>query len=360
MIDSVQTLHCAELSSAAGSVGPGARGRRRDHAGRQGAADRGAAGRPRDQGRARWPGRACSSTSSTACSSSRASASAPTGPCARSRTGSARPTRPACSRCATTAWSRCSTPRRGSWPRPRARRAASCCARWRARGRCWSRSRRSSRSSELVPPRRVVAGLDRNRARAGAGRPRPPRGRSALGAADVFVNVVGGVRVDEPGADLAVALAVASAAQAAAAQRGRRGAPAGVLRRARADGRAAHRGPRRPPARRGGEVRPRAGDRARRCTRTSARQRSTRALGGRARRRSARCMSASDSAARSVRFWLDCRVKSACMPPRSGEELKEELESRQESRIVRALEMVAPGPRCARGSTTSSTPAPAA
>src|SRR3984957_8912128 len=31
------------------------------------------------------------------------------------------------------------------------------------------------------------------------------------------------------------------------------------------------------------------------------------------------------------------------MPPRTGEELKEELESRQESRIMRALEMVAPG-----------------
>src|ERR1051325_582893 len=31
------------------------------------------------------------------------------------------------------------------------------------------------------------------------------------------------------------------------------------------------------------------------------------------------------------------------MPPRSGEELKEELESRQDSRLVRALEMVAPG-----------------
>src|SRR5579875_1546101 len=31
------------------------------------------------------------------------------------------------------------------------------------------------------------------------------------------------------------------------------------------------------------------------------------------------------------------------MPPRSGEELKDELESRHESRIVRALEMVAPG-----------------
>src|ERR1700761_1371799 len=31
------------------------------------------------------------------------------------------------------------------------------------------------------------------------------------------------------------------------------------------------------------------------------------------------------------------------MASRSGEELKEELESRQESRMVRALEMVAPG-----------------
>jgi DNA repair protein RadA/Sms len=67
-------------------------------------------------------------------------------------------------------------------------------------------------ASELVPPRRVVAGLDRNRvalvlavlgAHAGVG----------LGAADVFVNVVGGIRVDEPGSDLAVALAVASAAK---------------------------------------------------------------------------------------------------------------------------------------------------
>ena len=34
----------------------------------------------------------------------------------------------------------------------------------------------------------------------------------ALGQADVFVNVAGGVRIDEPGADLAVALAIASAA----------------------------------------------------------------------------------------------------------------------------------------------------
>lgn len=64
--------------------------------------------------------------------------------------------------------------------------------------------------SELVPPRRAVTGIDRNRLalvlavlgrHAGVG----------TGTADVFVNVVGGVRVDEPGADLAVALAVASA-----------------------------------------------------------------------------------------------------------------------------------------------------
>ena len=67
-------------------------------------------------------------------------------------------------------------------------------------------------SSELVPPRRVVAGLDRNRVAlvlAVLGR----HAGIGLGNADVFVNVVGGVRVDEPGADLAVALAVASAAK---------------------------------------------------------------------------------------------------------------------------------------------------
>ena len=65
--------------------------------------------------------------------------------------------------------------------------------------------------SELEQPRRVVSGLHRNRlalvlailAR---------HGRVRTGGCDVFVNVVGGVRLEEPGADLAVALAVASAA----------------------------------------------------------------------------------------------------------------------------------------------------
>jgi DNA repair protein RadA/Sms len=75
--------------------------------------------------------------------------------------------------------------------------------------------------SELVPPRRVCNGIDRNRLalvlavlarHAGVG----------TGTQDVFVNVVGGVRVDEPGADLAVALAVASAARGVAAVTGER------------------------------------------------------------------------------------------------------------------------------------------
>ncbi len=64
--------------------------------------------------------------------------------------------------------------------------------------------------SELEQPRRVVSGLDRNRLAvilAVLSR----HGRVPLAGADVFVNVVGGVRVEEPGCDLAVALAVASA-----------------------------------------------------------------------------------------------------------------------------------------------------
>ena len=116
--------------------------------------------------------------------------------------------------------------------------------------------------SELVPPRRVVAGLDRNRVAlvlAVLGR----HGGIGLGSADVFVNVVGGIRVDEPGADLAVALAVASAAKPHRAHERRRPPPR-VLRRARTHRRAPLGRPRRPPPRRGRQVRPGAGRRARR------------------------------------------------------------------------------------------------
>jgi DNA repair protein RadA/Sms len=64
--------------------------------------------------------------------------------------------------------------------------------------------------SELAMPRRMATGVDRNRLSmlvAVLGR----HAGVALGASDVFVNMAGGVRVDEPAADLAVALAVVSA-----------------------------------------------------------------------------------------------------------------------------------------------------
>jgi DNA repair protein RadA/Sms len=68
--------------------------------------------------------------------------------------------------------------------------------------------------SELVPPRRVANGVDRNRlALVLAVLAR--HGGISLGSSDVFVSVAGGVRVDEPGADLAIALALASAASGA-------------------------------------------------------------------------------------------------------------------------------------------------
>jgi DNA repair protein RadA/Sms len=64
--------------------------------------------------------------------------------------------------------------------------------------------------TELVPPRRTATGVDRNRlALVLAVLAR--HGNVQLGSADVFVNVAGGVRIDEPGADLAVALAIVSA-----------------------------------------------------------------------------------------------------------------------------------------------------
>ena len=66
--------------------------------------------------------------------------------------------------------------------------------------------------TELVPPRRMANGVDRNRLALVLAVLTRHAG-IALGSADVFVSLAGGVRIDEPGADLAVALAVASAAQ---------------------------------------------------------------------------------------------------------------------------------------------------
>jgi DNA repair protein RadA/Sms len=68
--------------------------------------------------------------------------------------------------------------------------------------------------TDLAMPRRVGTGVDPKRlAMIVAVLSR--HARLPLGQADVFVNVAGGVRIDEPGADLAVALAIASAARGA-------------------------------------------------------------------------------------------------------------------------------------------------
>jgi DNA repair protein RadA/Sms len=73
--------------------------------------------------------------------------------------------------------------------------------------------------TDLAMPRRVATGVDPKRLAmivAVLGR----HARVALGTADVFVNVAGGVRIDEPGADLAIALAIASAAKGQPTQEG--------------------------------------------------------------------------------------------------------------------------------------------
>jgi DNA repair protein RadA/Sms len=73
--------------------------------------------------------------------------------------------------------------------------------------------------TDLAMPRRVATGVDPKRlAMIVAVLAR--HARLPLGTADVFVNVAGGVRIDEPGADLAVALAIASAARFAAVKEG--------------------------------------------------------------------------------------------------------------------------------------------
>ncbi len=73
--------------------------------------------------------------------------------------------------------------------------------------------------TDLAMPRRVATGVDPKRLAMIVA----VLGRHAgvlLGSADVFVNVAGGVRIDEPGADLAIALAIASAARGAPAADG--------------------------------------------------------------------------------------------------------------------------------------------
>jgi DNA repair protein RadA/Sms len=73
--------------------------------------------------------------------------------------------------------------------------------------------------TDLAMPRRIGTGVDPRRLAmivAVLGR----HAGVALASSDVFVNVAGGVRIDEPGADLGVALAIASAARAAPVKAG--------------------------------------------------------------------------------------------------------------------------------------------
>jgi DNA repair protein RadA/Sms len=73
--------------------------------------------------------------------------------------------------------------------------------------------------TDLAMPRRVGTGVDPKRlAMIVAVLSR--HARVALGQSDVFVNVAGGVRIDEPGADLAIALAIVSAAKGAPVKAG--------------------------------------------------------------------------------------------------------------------------------------------
>lgn len=73
--------------------------------------------------------------------------------------------------------------------------------------------------TDLAMPRRVATGVEPRRLAmivAVLGR----HAGVALASADVFVNVAGGVKIEEPGADLAVALAIASAARGASVLEG--------------------------------------------------------------------------------------------------------------------------------------------
>ena len=73
--------------------------------------------------------------------------------------------------------------------------------------------------TDLAMPRRVATGIDPRRLAMIVAVLSRHAGL-ALGQADVFVNVAGGLRIEEPGADLAVCLSVASAARGVAVRSG--------------------------------------------------------------------------------------------------------------------------------------------
>ena len=141
-------------------------------------------------------------------------------------------------------------------------------------------ARRADRPRDAAPRRhrrRPEAARDDRR------RARPARRACRSARADVFVNVAGGVRIDEPGADLGIALAIASAAKGVPGPRGAR-----RLRRDRPHRPAAAGHAGRPPGRGMPQVRPRERARAGRHERATARGRDAPGRAGRGTRREAR------------------------------------------------------------------------
>ena len=196
--------------------------------------------------------------------------------------------------------------------------------------------------SELVPPRRVCSGIDRNRlALVLAVLAR--HGGVTTGSADVFVNVVGGVRIDEPGADLAVALAVASAARGVVAG-GEQSAPLAAFGEIGLTGElrsVAHHERRREEAVRFGLNAPISPETAPTLRRRAAAGARRSPGAGRARGLSSRPATPKIAFSRPSEI-AQTLVEWALMAHRSGDDLTD-LESRQEPRLVKSLEMVAPG-----------------
>ena len=264
--------------------------------------------------------------------SSRASASAPIAPCGRSRTASARPTRSGVFEMREEGLVEVEdASRRFVSEATRGPGSVVLCAMEGSRP-LLVEVQALVASTELVPPRRVANGVDRNRLALVLAVLSRHAGL-ALGSSDVFVSVAGGVRVDEPGADLAIALAIASAARGI--ELGQRAA--GGVRGARPHRRGPPRGPPRPAPGRGAQVRARATSSIR------ARRRGRAALGA--------ALRGAAPGPRGLQNPPFLEPKTPHFPrlsrtigsmPYAGDDVAE-LEARQEPRLVRALEMVAPG-----------------
>ncbi len=216
LVDSIQAVAQRRAGEPSGFDRPGAALREPAGGPREALGVDALPGRARDQGRQRSPARSRSSTWSTPCSISKASASPTTGSCARRRIASARPARSPCSRCAKSGLEPVSDPSLVLLARRRRGAPGSAVLPTLSGTRPLLVETQALVSPTNFPsPRRMSVGLDANRvillvavlerfARLG------------LADRDVFLNVVGGLALKEPAADLAVAAALISAYRGAA------------------------------------------------------------------------------------------------------------------------------------------------